>query len=151
MNVTYSDSTKKAGKELWELISGFGLAFILYHSMAFALNTQDPLTAVVSDSMIPVFYKGDMLLVYGAPNYTVGDIVVYSNPATSLPIVHRIIEVTPDGKFVTKGDNNPVADPGYITPGPIPPEVVKGKVFFRIPFVGWVKILFLRYVFGMGI
>ena len=151
MRIRFSQSTRSLGRELWELISGFGIAFILYHSMAFAFNTPDPLTAVVSDSMIPVFYKGDMLMVYGSPEYHVEDIVVYENPATRLPIVHRIINITDEGNFITKGDNNPVADPGYITPGPIDPSSVKGKVILRIPFLGWVKLLFLRYVFGMNI
>ena len=151
MRIRASQSTKSLGREVWGLISGFGLAFILYHSMAFAFNTPDPLTAVLSDSMVPVFYKGDMLVVYGAPEYHVGDIVVYENPATRLPIVHRIINITEEGSFITKGDANPVADPGYITPGPIWSSAVNGKVVLRLPFLGWVKILFMRYVFGMDI
>ena len=142
---------KKLSEELWEIISGFGLAFILYHSMAFALDTPSPMTSVVSDSMVPTFYKGDMLIVRGSEDYLVGEIVVYENPKTKLPIVHRIINITEEGYYITKGDNNPVADPGYITEGPIPKEVIQGKVILTIPYLGWVKILFLRYLFGMNI
>lgn len=140
----------RIGEEVWDLILNLGLAFIIYASLGYALSTPVPLTAVVSDSMEPNLYKGDMLLVYGTPQIEVGDVIVYQNPKTNLPIVHRVLEIQ-DNKFITKGDNNPADDITLgITDNPVSPEQVQGKTMMKLPLLGWVKILFLRLL-GYGI
>lgn len=137
----------RIGEEAWDLVLNLGLAFVIYASLGYALSTDVPLTAVVSDSMEPNLYKGDMLLVYGTQDVAVGDIIVYQNPKTNLPIVHRVIE-DQDGDFITKGDNNAADDITLgITDNPVSIEQVHGKSIFKLPYLGWVKIMFLR---GIG-
>ncbi len=139
-------------EEVWDFIIGLGLAFIVYSSMGYALDTDMPLTAVVSDSMEPVYYKGDMLLVVGTEDIEVSDVIIYQNPTTNLPIVHRVIEITEDGRYITKGDNNALDDvTGGIVPAPIPHSALHGKSIFKMPYLGWVKIVFLRYVVGFPV
>ena len=54
----------------------------------------------------------------------------------------RYINVTTHGGYITKGDNNPVSDEGYLTVGditeiePVEKEWVVGKVLFTVPYVG---------------
>lgn len=152
MRITLSKGMRDWLEDGWDFIAGFGLAFIIYQSMGFALSTTMPLTAVVSYSMLPVYEKGDMLLLYGGGDYGLGDVVVYINPETQLPIVHRVVKITDDSRYVTKGDNNPDNDVNLgIVREPVPKSAVQGKVLLRFPFLGWVKILFLRYVGGMPI
>jgi len=137
--------------EGWEIILNFGLAFLIYISLGYMLSTDMPLTAVVSDSMEPKFYKGDMLLVYGIQQAEVGDVVIYQNPKTHLPVVHRVIEVDGEGRYITKGDKNTANDIDLgITNGPVSNNQLHGKVLFRVPYLGWVKIIFLRTI-GYGI
>jgi len=134
----------KISEDVWDVVLNLGLAFIIYASMSYALSTPIPLTAVVSDSMEPNLYKGDMLLVYGTQDIELRDIIIYENPSTGLPVVHRVIEIE-DGKFITKGDNNNENDiEAGITPGPVSINQVQGKSVFRVPLLGWVKILFLE-------
>jgi len=119
---------------------GIVIAYLLNQSLAFALSTDYPVVAVVSNSMThdssieathykwleenlgynksyidswPVkdgFLIGDMPIVVGSDNYNIGDVVVYSKPNQGVPIIHRIIKINPDGSFVTKGDHNPADD-----------------------------------------
>jgi signal peptidase I len=65
-------------------------------------------------------------------------------------IVHRaFFKINVDGKryYLTKGDNNPVMDhQNYYCPrpdvrnSPIPEENLRGKVIFRIPYLGYLKL-----------
>jgi len=80
--------------------------------------------AVQSDSMIgdgqDNFAKGDLIIVRSLSadeikNLKVGDIIVFRDMVGGIRALntHRIIEVADDGgylRFITKGDNNPVAD-----------------------------------------
>ena len=71
----------------------------------------------------------------------IGDIIVF-NGKNSNPIIHRVVEKNKEG-FGTKGDNNIVLDNG------ITREVI-GKAFFRVPYLGWIKIAFNGLI-GYGI
>jgi signal peptidase len=116
------------------IILGFMIALVVNEALKPALATDTPVVAVFSESMLPTFYKGDMIIVQGEPNYNVGDIVVYDSPVYKYPIIHRVIEIKPDG-LVTKGDNNRAPDP-WVTPE----SSVHGKALLRIPLLGWVKV-----------
>jgi signal peptidase I len=70
---------------------------------------------VVSDSMKPVFQRGDMLIVqsiYLTPE--VGDIITFSVEDKNYDISHRIITIK-NGAIITKGDNNPRKDDYHTT------------------------------------
>lgn len=82
---------------------------------------------VLSGSMEPELYKGDLILVKETDIYKQNDVVVFQD-GNSL-VVHRIIEIDGDA-ITTKGDANTSADE------PISVSDVKGRVLFRIPFAG---------------
>lgn len=56
-------------------------------------DTESPVVVVLSGSMEPAFYRGDLLfLSMPATQLRVGDITVYKVPGAEIPIVHRVIE-----------------------------------------------------------
>lgn len=82
---------------------------------------------VLSGSMEPEFYEGDLIVVKETKAYVVNDIVVFQ--AGNSLVVHRIINI--EGETITtKGDANSSADE------PILVSAIKGKVLFWIPFAG---------------
>jgi len=127
------------------IVIGVLLAWGINQGMAFALTTDMPVVAVESNSMVPMFYKGDILVLHGMePDaLRVGDVIVYSVAGRDVPIVHRIKRINADGSFQTKGDaNSGQLDFEYY----VDPENVHGKVFVIIPYLGWVKIGIMQYV-----
>jgi len=136
-------------KELWRkntkgwkgtvvyIVLGFVIALAVNNILAFTLNTDMPVVAVFSNSMVPTFSKGDMLFVrnyMGEEKPEIGDIVIFDTPNFPYPIIHRIIEIN-DDQIQTKGDNNPVQDPWTITE-----KSIHGKSIFIVPVLGWVKV-----------
>ncbi len=90
------------------------------------------------------FNKGDIMVIYGVEpkDIKVGDVVVYRSLTGSNPTIHRVVEIK-DGAFITKGDNNQAADQNIVAP----PQVEDtGKAVFKIPYLGWVKIIFTNFV-----
>jgi len=140
-------------KEIWDkytegwigsiiyLILGFIIAFLLNIALGIALHTDVPVVAVFSDSMVPTFYRGDMIIVYGDKNVSVGDIIVFDCPDRKYPIIHRIYNITQNGIIITKGDNNLYPDPPYWK---VTKDKIHGKAILKIPLLGWVKIIFVE-------
>lgn len=89
------------------------------------------------------FKKGDVIVLRGVEpeNVEVGDVLVFM-AQRAYPIIHRVVELNEDGSFQTKGDHNPtqIIDSGLDETN-IVPQAIIGKGFFRIPYVGYVKIL----------
>ena len=88
------------------------------------------------------FAKGDIIFVLGPQNLELGDVIIF-NGGQSNPIIHRLISV--GDSFTTKGDN-------YITnkgvgsfEKKIYEEQILGKAVFRIPFLGWIKLIFFDW------
>lgn len=121
---------------IFYILLGFVLAYAFYYGLGFVLNTGTPVVAVFSESMVPTFYKGDMIVVSGSDKFSVGDIIVFQTTERSYPIIHRINNITEEG-IRTKGDNNQYVDPWIVKESGI-----YGKAVFRIPLLGWVKIMF---------
>jgi len=137
--------------------------FIIYPGLGFLLGTSYPLVAVVSCSMehnndfeswwngnkawyesngikkeefVSYPFKnginqGDIMILKGEENIKKGDIIVF-NGGSANPIIHRAVQA--DGNLITKGDNNRMQDSRA--------GEVLGKSVFRIPYFGWIKILF---------
>lgn len=105
-------------------------------SLRFILGVESPVVIVELTSMLPTLEDGDMLLLQGVDNKSaidIGEIIVFYNPRSTQPerIVHRIIDTQIiDGEvhFITKGDNNRIADQK-----PVPPENVIGIVMGKLP------------------
>lgn len=140
--------------------------FVIYPGLGLLLSTSYPVVAVVSGSMehntnfetwweanknwyinkgitkdnfkeflfSNGFNKGDIMVIKGAETVDIGDVVVYQGYAVN-PIIHRVVHVN-DKSFETKGDHNPAPD-GY----DIKDDMVLGKAIFKIPYLGWVKII----------
>ncbi len=203
------------------ILFAFLFAYALYNGAGLLLGTPSPMVIVVSGSMEPFFYRGDVILLAGAqptqiaaPEVEVkrttlrnvrtqdyvqsyclgqpfnelvpcsaylslllqgrardtdfsvqelrfaggndgtrlliqktGDVVVYFSRALQQPIIHRAVArlKADDGYyFLTKGDSvhNPLIDQEtQIVQAAIPAEEIQGKMFFRIPLLGYVKLL----------
>ena len=89
-------------------------------------------TTVVSGSMMPNIQPGDVALVQPLDEYGLGQVILF--PSSSDPdvqIMHRIVEIQPDGMLVTKGDANRVRDSA-----PVDPETVIGVGRILVPAIG---------------
>ncbi len=92
---------------------------------------------IVSDSMNPIFYRGDMVVVDKKRQYDIGSIIVYNHDGKM--VVHRIIDKTVDNNdifcYITKGDNNSDIDSWYVYP-----EDIKAVYLFSLPKIGYLTI-----------
>lgn len=130
-------------KNLIHIVLGILLALGINQGLALALSTDMPVVAVESNSMVPTFQRGDILVLQGVPKeeLKVGDIIVFSPSSDQIPVVHRIIKINKDGTFQTMGDANQ---------GQLPFEKsirysqIHGKVIFIIPYLGWIKIALME-------
>jgi len=86
--------------------------------------------------------KGDIIFVVSSKNIKIGDVIIFnSGGATAHPIIHRVISINDDGTYTTKGDHNS----GILSiEKNISQEQIVGKSLFRIPLLGWVKLLFFE-------
>ncbi len=123
------------------VVVGFFIAYGLNFALGLALGTDTPVVAVVSNSMIPAFYKGDLLVVLGDNSIKEGDVIIYDVSSATYPIIHRVIGVNSDGTFETKGDANPAQ---ISFEHSVTQQQIHGKAVFKIPLLGWVKIIFMQ-------
>ena len=153
-----------------------GIILGLYVSTQVALGVSVPLRVVESGSMCVQYdgncdgwthpfshtlHVGDIIIIQKVDptnlnaNYPNSDIIVYKNPNSDTPIVHRIAakqEINGTLYFKTKGDGNAAPNvwpnlPNYYddipTSNGVPQNLVEGKVVLRIPWFGLVT-LFMR-------
>jgi signal peptidase I len=113
------------------------------------------LNVVVSGSMEPVFYRGDVVVIektnflglqeINPSDLKVGDIVIYNATWFPEPVIHRIISIQTgsDGQtyYVTKGDNNPKPDPSLVSTSQVQAKVVSiGNQPLVIPKIGYITL-----------
>lgn len=101
------------------------------------------------------FDKGDVIILWRAntKNLEKGDILVFQGNRPQ-PIIHRIVNIMQeDDKYFyhTKGDHNSDSITGSYGERRISEERVLGQGVLRIPYLGWVKILFVDAVKPFGI
>jgi len=80
-------------------------------------------------SMFPFLRPADRLVVKTGTNLplAVGTVVLFNNDGRSGPggvVVHRIVRATPEGRFITKGDNMKKPDQRLLSTGDIAGVVV---------------------------
>ena len=95
--------------------------------------------------------KGDIIVVWGHSDYEIGDVIIFepnSGSSAPHPIIHRVVQENPYG---TKGDHNfaqlvsgNLANSQNIDETNIAEEQVIGKSVARIPFLGWIKLVFFE-------
>lgn len=97
------------------------------------------------------FKKGDVIVLRGVEpeNVEVGDVLVFM-AGRAYPIIHRVVDIHENETgyvYETKGDHNPtqIQDIG-LDETAVQSDTVIGKGFFRIPYVGYVKILFVDFI-----
>ncbi len=104
------------------------------------------------------FDKGDVIILWRArpDNLETGDILVFQGNRPQ-PIIHRIVDVKrqkgQDTQYLyqTKGDHNRDSIEGEYGETSISPERIYGKGILRVPYLGWVKIIFVELVRPFGI
>jgi signal peptidase I len=101
------------------------------------------------------FYKGDVIILWRASpkNIKVGDVLVFWSSKPQ-PLIHRVVKIwTEDGKYYyqTKGDHNSNSIAGSLGETKIGEERVLGKGIIRIPYLGWLKIIFVESLKVVGI
>ncbi len=114
------------------------IIFVLFMAGVFKYK----LVAILSNSMNPVFYRGDAVLYSKlnkkeAENIKTNTIIVYNKEGQV--IVHRVIDrFYKDGevKYYFKGDNNISRDFD-----PVSPDQIIGKYEFRIKYIGYPSVL----------
>ncbi|KAI0767376.1 hypothetical protein C8Q74DRAFT_1203573 [Fomes fomentarius] len=133
---------------------------MIWKGLGLVTNTQSPIVVVLSGSMEPAFYRGDLLFLTHPPSqrYETGDVIVYKVPGADIPIVHRVLEThnlvvkdkglvatRPLGQkqlLLTKGDANPVDDTDlYQGLEWLERKHVVGKVRGFLPYIGYVTIV----------
>ena len=87
--------------------------------------------AILSNSMNPIFNKGDVIIYKNTKNIVPGDIIVFQYG--SQIIVHRVVSI--NEYYVTKGDANNTVD--YIK---VQKEDIKGVYQFHIKYLGYPSI-----------
>lgn len=94
--------------------------------------------------------KGDIIIVKGSRNkdYKKGDVIIFNVKEQKTPIIHRIVKIeekeingTIEKIFSTKGDHNDGQLPYEFE---IKPEQIIGKAWLKIPWLGWVKLVFVE-------
>jgi len=113
------------------------------------------LNVVVSGSMEPVFYRGDVVVIektnflgiqeINPSDLKVGDIIIYQATWFPEPVIHRIVSIQKgsDGQtyYVTKGDNNPKPDPSLVSTSQVQAKVVSlGNQPLIIPKIGYITL-----------
>ena len=97
------------------------------------------------------FNKGDIMVLMGrdAKDIKIGDVIVFRTVMKD-PIIHRVVNITNyNGKiyFQTKGDNNKdFIKSQILDERRINSDNVIGKAVLRIPFLGYIKIIFVDFV-----
>jgi len=144
--------TGEAKKFLERLFNAVLTVLILFYVVWLALAYSGVGYYVPSESMKPVLMPGDLIVIKPVTvsqlvqQFEAGEekpIIVFNNPYSDKPWVHRIYRVVYDEEgniagFQTKGDNNQQPD-SYL----VKPEDVRGEVVFRIPLLGY-PIMFVK-------
>ena len=137
---------RKIVKDILSLVLVLVLLYAFFNwGLPALLRTEQPFMSVASNSMVPTYRRGDLLIIQGVDpsEVSVGDVIVFVSPQTGRYTVHRVIdvEVTPDGErlFRTKGDANIAPDPFIVRE-----EDIVGRPVACIPILGGVLEFFQR-------
>jgi signal peptidase len=124
---------------------------LFWYGLRFVFRTEYPVLAVASESMEPVLYKGDLIVIEGIENVSdiyvapkdadpPGDILVYQGPAEM--IVHRAIDerTGTDGKivFIIHGDNNVDGANEQVHES----KIIGRYTGFKVPWLGNIALAF---------
>ncbi|CAH1761193.1 7908_t:CDS:2 [Entrophospora sp. SA101] len=146
-------STTDLAQQILNFLMIICSALMLWKTLSLYTNSESPIVVVLSGSMEPAFFRGDLLfLTMPKEPVKVGDIVVFKIQGREVPIVHRVIKLhnkaQSDKQYIlTKGDNNQVDDRGLYNKNQfwIHKEHLVGKVTGFLPYVGMITIVMNDY------
>jgi len=92
------------------------------------------------------FTKGDIIFVVGVDEPKIGDVIIF-DAGQSNPIIHRVIGISDSKVFTTKGDNNAGL---LVFEKSILKEQIMGRAVFKVPFIGWIKLIFFDWMKSDG-
>jgi signal peptidase I len=100
------------------------------------------------------FNKGDVIILWRAntKNIKLGDVLIFQGGKPQ-PIIHRVVEIREENGgyfYQTKGDHNSESIQGQYGETAIDITRIEGKGILRIPYLGWVKIIFVDLVRPFG-
>ena len=105
---------------------------------------------VASGSMQDEIMVNDLVIIKRTKDYEVDDIITYMREGESIPTTHRIVEITSDGKYVTKGDANNTNDRFPVSEEEILGEVVEIKAGAGVKLI-WLQSRGWIYLCGIGL
>lgn len=88
------------------------------------------------------FNKGDVIFVLDPRNIEIGDVIIFE-AGSAHPLIHRVVSKT-DYLYSTKGDNPNSNSRQLASEKRISEDQILGKALFRVPIVGWVKLIFFE-------
>ncbi|RDW86622.1 Signal peptidase complex catalytic subunit SEC11 [Aspergillus mulundensis] len=131
--------------------------FMAWKALCLWTGTPYPIMIVTTESMLPAFAVGDVLLISNHDrSVEVGDLPVCWLPNRAFPMVHRVHRVMyeeedrrnqdlaqPQQLILTKGDNNLIDDMLLYPDGQdyLTRNEVLGFVRGYIPFIGWIVLV----------
>eukprot|EP00656_Telonema_subtile_P049812 TRINITY_DN6281_c0_g1_i4.p1 TRINITY_DN6281_c0_g1~~TRINITY_DN6281_c0_g1_i4.p1 ORF type:complete len:186 (-),score=44.35 TRINITY_DN6281_c0_g1_i4:246-803(-) len=133
-------------------------ALMIWKGLMWFTSAESPVVVVLSGSMEPAFFRGDILFLHrGEEAFQAGEVCVFKITGRDIPIVHRIIKVhqkatpedgsRPSQDLLTKGDNNNLDDRGLYNEGQLwlSDQEVIGRTVGYLPYVGMVTIMMNDY------
>lgn len=167
------NSTGLRGVVLYAVM-GIAAALLINSVFGAILGTTFPVVTVSSTSMVPNLNVGDLVVVKGGASYELGDIIIFRGWEQK-PIIHRVVakyensavtkregweELTTHDieqkaaaigasvAYITRGDANPSCDQCGGGRPAIRQEDVHGRALLRVPYLGYVKLFAVRYVWN---
>ncbi|KAJ8311705.1 hypothetical protein KUTeg_011060 [Tegillarca granosa] len=96
----FLDDVRRMNKrQLYYQILNFGMivssALMIWKGLMVVTGSESPIVVVLSGSMEPAFYRGDLLFLtnHVEEPIRVGEIVVFKVEGRDIPIVHRVLKV----------------------------------------------------------
>eukprot|EP00198_Chlamydomonas_reinhardtii_P008277 XP_001697614.1 signal peptidase, catalytic subunit [Chlamydomonas reinhardtii] len=151
--------TDKRGRGLrpgWLIVTS---ALMIWKSLMLVTGSESPVVVVLSGSMEPGFYRGDILFLnMGKAPIRTGEVVVFNLDGRDIPIVHRVIKVHErrNGTHIDvltkvrsdwRGDNNFGDDRALYNKGQdwLHQHHIMGRAVGFLPKVGMVTIIMNDY------
>ena len=93
MRATTASSPNRALSQFLIYLLILTAPYTAWHFLCLTFHTSSPLVFVTSESMSPVYQRGDILFVSNrTPAIELGDVIVCWFEGRKLPFVHRVIE-----------------------------------------------------------
>ncbi len=134
---------------LWRRMLSWAFTLMIVATTIFlwpaSLGGSTRLVIVSGTSMEPTYDLGDMVITRDSGTSALGDTVVFEIPegtAAGSLVIHRIVDVDDEGRFITQGDNRATADIWPLTESDVVGQpllhVPKGGLFVRFLQQWWV-------------